>query len=69
MKASEVAQYLKNYQGFKTTRMTLMFEYPIESLAEVQPYAEQLNAVGIKTSVATNEEMLARMTMPEFRVA
>jgi len=69
MKANEVAQYLKNYQGFKTTRMTLMFEYPIESLADVQPYAEQLNAVGIKTSVATNEEMLERMTMPEFRVA
>ena len=69
MKATEVAQYLKNYQGFKTTRMTLMFEYPIESLADVQPYAEQLNAVGIKTSVATNEEMLERMTMPEFRVA
>lgn len=69
MKASEVAGYLKNYQGFKTTRMTLMFEYPIESLADVQPYAEQLNAVGIKTSVATNEEMLERMTMPEFRVA
>ena len=69
MKANEVAQYLKDYQGFKTTRMTLMFEYPIESLADVQPYAEQLNAVGIKTSVATNEEMLERMTMPEFRVA
>jgi beta-lactamase regulating signal transducer with metallopeptidase domain len=69
MKASEVAGYLKNYTGFKTTRMTLMFEYPIESLADVQPYAEQLNAVGIKTSVATNEEMLERMTMPEFRVA
>lgn len=69
MKASEVAGYLKSYEGFKTTRMTLMFEYPIESLADVQPYAEQLNAVGIKTSVATNEEMLERMTMPEFRVA
>lgn len=69
MKATEVAQYLKNYQGFKTTRMTLMFEYPIESLADAQPFAEQLNAVGIKTSVATNEEMLERMTMPEFRVA
>lgn len=69
MKATEVAQYLKDYQEFKTTRMTLMFEYPIESLADVQPYAEQLNAVGIKTSVATNEEMLERMTMPEFRVA
>ena len=69
MKASEVAEYLHNYTGFKTTRMTLMFEYPIESLADVQPYAEQLNAVGIKTSVATNEEMLERMTMPEFRVA
>ena len=69
MKANEVAGYLKSYTGYKTTRMTLMFEYPIESLADVQPYAEQLNAVGIKTSVATNEEMLERMTMPEFRVA
>ena len=69
MQATQVADYLKNYTGYKTTRMTLMFEYPIESLADVQPYAEQLNAVGIKTSVATNDEMLARMTMPEFRVA
>jgi hypothetical protein len=69
MKADEVADYLKNYTKFKTTRMTLMFEYDFESLADVQPYVEQLYAVGIRTNIANNEDMLARMEQPEFRLA
>ena len=69
MKSDEVAGYLKNYTKFKTTRMTLMFDYDIESLADVQPYVEQLYAVGIRTNIATNEDMLARMEQPEFRLA
>lgn len=69
MKSDEVADYLKNYTKFKTTRMTLMFDYDIEGLADVQPYVEQLYAVGIKTNIATNEDMLSRMEQPEFRLA
>ncbi len=68
MKADEIAGYLKKYEGYKTTRMTLMYTYPIESLAEAQPLAEQLAKVGIHINVANNEEMLEHMTMPEFRV-
>ncbi len=69
MKVSEVADYLDHYKDFETTRMTLMYTYPIRSLKEVQPLAEQLNKVGIKVSVANNEEMLAQMTKPEYRTA
>lgn len=69
MKVSEVADYLDHYKDFETTRMTLMYTYPIGSLKEVQPLAEQLNKVGIKVSVANNEEMLAQMTKPEYRTA
>lgn len=69
MKASEVADYLKNYDRLKLHRMTLMFEYPIESLADVQPYAEQLYEAGIRTDIATNDDMLNRMDQPEFRLA
>jgi len=68
MKADQVAKYLKDYQGYRTTRMTLMYMYPIESLADAQPLAEQLLKVGVRVNVANNEEMLERMTMPEFRV-
>ena len=69
MKVSEVADYLDHYKDFETTRMTLMYTYPIGSLKEVQPLAEQLSKVGIKVSVANNEEMLAQMTKPEYRTA
>lgn len=68
MKVGEIADYLKKYDGYKTTRMTLMYMYPIESLAEAQPLAEQLAKVGVRINVANNEEMLEHMTMPEFRV-
>lgn len=68
MKTDEVAGYLKKYDGYKTTRMTLMYMYPIEGLAEAQPLAEQLAKVGIHINVANNEEMLEHMTMPEFRL-
>lgn len=69
MKASEVADYLKNYDKYKVNRMTLMFDYPIESLADAEPYAEQLYNAGIRTNIATNEDMLARMEQPEFHLA
>lgn len=68
MKADEIAGYLKKHEGYKTTRMTLMYMYPIESLAEAQPLAEQLAKVGIHINVANNEDMLDHMTMPEFRL-
>ena len=69
MKVSELADYLANYKDFKTTRMTLMYTYPIEGLAQVQPIAEQLVAKGIRISVANNDEILTQMTMPEYRAA
>ncbi len=69
MKVSELADYLANYKDFKTTRMTLMYTYPIVGLAEVQPLAEQLVAKGIRVSVANNDEILTQMTMPEYRAA
>jgi len=69
MKVSELADYLANYKDFKTTRMTLMYTYPIEGLAQVQPLAEQLVAKGIHISVANNDDMLTQMTMPEYRAA
>lgn len=68
MKADEVAGYLKKYDGYKTTRMTLMYMYPITGLAEAQPLAEQLAKVGIHINVANNEDMIDHMTMPEFRL-
>lgn len=68
MKISDVAKYLRDYQGYRTTRMTLMYMYPIDGLAQAQPLAEQLAKVGIRINVANNEDMLKRMTMPEFRV-
>lgn len=68
MKIDEVAGYLKKYKGYKTTRMTLMYTYPIESLVEAQPLAEQLAKVDIHINVANNEDMIDHMTMPEFRV-
>ena len=69
MKVSELADYLANYKDFKTTRMTLMYTYPIEGLAQVQPLAEQLVAKGIRISVANNDDILTQMTMPEYRAA
>ena len=68
MKASEVPGYLKKYKNFRTTRMSVRYMYPI-TLDDVLPFAEKLDAVGIKTEIATNDEMLKTMTMPEYRRA
>ena len=68
MKVDEVAGYLKKYDGYKTTRMTLMYTYDIDGLAQAQPLAEQLLKVGIRINVANNEGMLQEMTMPEYRL-
>ncbi len=68
MKASDVPGYLKKYKNFRTTRMSVRYMYPI-TLDDVLPFAEQLDAVGIKTEIATNDEMLKTMTMPEYRRA
>src|SRR5574344_596925 len=69
MNVDDVAKYLKDYKDFKTKRITLRYMYPIEGLESVQPLAEQLAAVGIKISVATDDEILKNMTMPEYRCA
>ncbi|MCQ2111073.1 MAG: M56 family metallopeptidase [Bacteroidaceae bacterium] len=69
MPTSEIATYLRKYKGFKTTRMTLMFDYEVENLKDVQAYAEQLWSAGIKVSIANNYAMLGSMTMPEYRRA
>lgn len=66
---NSLPDYLSNYQGFRTTRMTLMYTYPIEGLADVQPLAESLAAKGIRVSVANNSDMLTKMSMPEYRIA
>lgn len=68
MKVDEVAGYLKKYEGYKTTRMTLMYTYDIDGLAQAQPLAEQLLKAGIRINVANNEGMLQEMTMPEYRL-
>ena len=69
MKSDKVASYLAKYKGYNTTRMSIRPTYPIDGLADVQRYAEQLYAKGIKVSVAGNDEMLENMTMPEYRRA
>ena len=68
MKAADVPGYLKKYKNFRTTRMSVRYMYPI-TLDDVLPFAEKLDAVGIKTEIATNDEMLKTMTMPEYRRA
>lgn len=69
MKSSKVASYLAKYKGYRTTRMSLRFTYPIDGLADVQQYAGQLYSKGIRIAVAGNDEMLGNMTMPEYRRA
>lgn len=68
MKVKKVAKYLKDYDGGKTTRMTLMFMYPIEGLAEAQPLAQELLKVGVRVNVANNETMLNQMNQPEYHL-
>ena len=67
MKADEVPGYLAKYKGVKTTRMTLRYMEPVEDLSTVYPLARKLADKGIHINVANNDEMLTRMTMPEFR--
>ena len=69
MKSAKVASYLTRYRGCRTTRMSLRFMYDIDGLADVQPYAEQLYAKGIKIAVAGNDEILEYMNIPECRCA
>jgi len=67
MKADEVPGYLAKYKGVKTTRMTLRYMEPIQDLSTVYPLARKMADKGIHINVANNDEMLTRMTMPEFR--
>ena len=67
MKADEVPSYLAKYKGVKTTRMTLRYMEPVKDLGTVYPLARKLADKGIHINVANNDEMLTRMTMPEFR--
>lgn len=67
MKADEVPDYLAKYKKVKTTRMTLRYMEPVQDLSTVYPLARKLADKGIHINVANNDEMLTRMTMPEFR--
>ena len=67
MKADEVPGYLAKYKGVKTTRMTLRYMEPVQDLSTVYPLARKMADKGIHINVANNDEMLTRMTMPEFR--
>ena len=67
MKADEVPDYLAKYKGVKTTRMTLRYMEPVQDLSTVYPLARKMADKGIHINVANNDEMLTRMTMPEFR--
>ena len=67
MKADEVPGYLANYKRVKTTRMTLRYMEPVKDLGTIYPLARKLADKGIHINVANNDEMLTRMTMPEFR--
>lgn len=69
MNVDDVPMYLKNYKAFKTKRISLRYMYPIDGLESAQPLAEKLAAVGIKSSFATDDEILKNMTMPEYRCA
>ncbi len=69
MNVKDVANYLKKYRGFKTKRMSLRYMYDIYDLEAVQPLAEQLKSVKIKIGVATDDNMLKNMNMPENRRA
>ena len=67
MKVDEVADYLAKYKKVKTTRMTLRYMEPVKDLNTIYPLARKLADKGIHINVANNDEMLTRMTMPEFR--
>lgn len=70
IKTSNIADYLKQYnKKLKTTRISLRYMDGINGLAQVQPLAEQLDVIGIKTAVALDNYMLDHMTMPEYRRA
>lgn len=67
MKADEIPDYLAKYKKVKTTRMTLRYMEPVKDLNTIYPLARKLADKGIHISVANNDEMLMRMTMPEYR--
>lgn len=70
IKTDDIADYLKQYnKKLKTTRISLRYMDDINGLAQVQPLAEQLDSIGIKTAVALDNYMLDHMTMPEYRRA
>jgi|GEM_PF-976079 len=70
MKLDAVPAYLKK-QNKKNgiSRITLRYMYDIAGLADAQPLAEQVSDLGIKVSVANNDEMLDQIYMPEYRCA
>lgn len=70
MKLEDVPSYLKK-QNKKNgiSRITLRYMYDITGLADAQPLAEKVSGLGIKVSVANNDEMLDQIYMPEYRCA
>ena len=69
MKQDQVPGYLKNNMEKGISRITLRYMYDIDGLADAQPLAEKISALGIKVSIANNDEMLDRIYMPEYRCA
>ncbi len=69
MKLDQVPGYLKNNMEKGISRITLRYMYDIDGLADAQPLAEKISALGIKVSIANNDEMLDRIYMPEYRCA
>ena len=69
MKLDQVPGYLKNNKEKGISRITLRYMYDIDGLANAQPLAEKISALGIKVSIANNDEMLDRIYMPEYRCA
>ena len=69
MKLDQVPGYLKDNMEKGISRITLRYMYDIDGLADAQPLAEKISALGIKVSIANNDEMLDRIYMPEYRCA
>lgn len=70
MKLEDVPDYLKKHKKKSgISRITLRYMYDISGLSYAQPLAEKINDLGIRVSVANNDEMLDKIYMPEYRCA
>ena len=69
MKLNQVPKFLKKNRKKGISRITLRYMYDVDGLADVQPLAHNISNLGIKISIANNDEMLDRINMPEYRCA